>query len=255
MRKIIAVVLCLSAFAMVANAAVNRIEFYFSATDSLAGIPAEYTAKTIPTVALNQKAYLWAYVQSSSIQWSAVSVKFAGPAVTAGVMYEPVTWSPDDPTVSYWRRWNVGTDVIPVGDNQVEMVGVPGGGGVTGLGKNFSPGDPPDGDYLTPGAPGGAGTTRHFLIGEVSYANAGAVNLQVGDGFIIKIGTSKPPTDDIYFGFGPNSTDKEHIVLAGGALAYGSDVGAGTATPDLYVVPEPASLLLIGLAGLALRRR
>jgi len=227
---------------MVANAAANRIEFYFSTSDSLAAIPAEYAAKTIPTVDVGQKAYLWAYVQSSSIQWSVVSISFAGSPCTSGVMYEPVTWSIDDPTQSYWRRWNVDTDVNPIGDNFVHMVGVPGNGGVTGLGKNFAPAPdeetPADGDYLTVGAPDNPGTTRHFLIGEIDFGAPGQVYMNVGAGFIIKIGTSKPPTDDIYFGFGGGA--KEHILLGGGpALAYGSDVGASTLTPDLYVIPEP----------------
>lgn len=253
MRKIIAVVLCLSAFAMVASAAANRIEFYFSKQGTLDQIPAEYSSKEVPSVNTGETAYLWAYVQGSTIRWVAVSMLFSGPAIIGGSMYEPWTPNPDDPTIPYWARWNNGGDVNPVGDNFVNLVGVP-VDPVSGLGKNFTPGDPPEGDYLTVGAPNGPGTTRHFLIGEIQFGSVGDVYVQVGTGFIIKAGTSNPPTDDIYFGFGAGAT--EHIVKADGVtLAYGSDVGAATATADLFVVPEPASLLLIGLAGFALRRR
>ncbi len=256
MRKIIAVTLCLCAFAVSASAVANRIEFYFSTSGSLDAIPTEYTNKTVPTVNVGEKAYLWAYVQGSTVRWTEVSLYFAGPVVTSGVMYDPATYLPDDPTTLYWSRWNAGGDKDPIGDNFVNMVGVP-VDPVSGLGKNYVPAPdeftPADGDWLTVGAPLSPGTTRHFLIGEVDFGDVGDVYLNVGSGFIVKSGTGNPPTDDIYFGFGGGV--KEHIMTSGGLLAYGSDVGASTATPDLYVIPEPASLLLICLAGLALRRR
>ena len=237
MRKIIAVVLCLSAFAMVASATANRIEFYFSKNNQLGSIPTEYTGGTVPTINIGETAYLWAYVQGTAARWSAVAVIFNGPAITNGFAYDPITTDPDSGDV-VWRRWNDGGIKNAVG-NYLNLVGVP-VSPVTGLGDATQ-------DTLC------TGTTRHFLIGEMQFGSAGSVFLNVGTGFIIKVGTSNPPTDDIYFGFGTGG--KEHIVKAGGALAYGSDVGASTATADLFVVPEPASLLLIGLAGLALRRR
>jgi hypothetical protein len=239
MRKFIAVTLCLCAFAMVANAAVNRIEFYFSKQSTVTGIPAEYTAGTVPTVAIGEKAYLWAYVQGTSARWSYVSLYFNGAPCTSGTMYDPFSTDPDDPETTLWRRWSNGVDLNPIGDNVVNMVGVP-VSPVSGLGDGTN-------DYLS--------TARHFLLGEVDFGEAGNVYLNVGAGFIVKVGTGNPPTDDIYFGFAGGAGSKEHIVKQSGGLAYGSDVGASTATADLYVIPEPASLLLIGIAGLALRRR
>ncbi len=250
MKSITTSVGCVCLFAAMANAAANRLEFYFSTQGDLSAIPAEYTAKINPTIGIGQKAYLWAYVQGSTTRWTEVSFKFDGPTCTGGLMYDPATYDPDDPTVCWWRRWNVGGDKNPIGDNFVNMVGVP----IeceSGLGKNFTPGNPPDGDYLTVGAPDNPGTTRHFLIGEMQFSATGSVFIKVGSGFILKSGGANPPTDDIYFGFSePAPGSKEHILKAGGQLAYGTDVGASTATADLYIIPEPAGLLMLMLGAM-----
>jgi hypothetical protein len=241
MRRTIALAACLSAFALVADAAANRLEFYFSTQGDLSGIPAEYVAKSIPTIVPGQKVYLWTYVQGTASRWGDVSLKFAGPVCTGGLMYDPVTYDPDDPTIVLWRRWNLGGDKDPVGDNYVRMVAVP--NPQTGLGDATL-------DYLC------TGTTRHFLIGEMQFNTSGSIFMAVGTYFILKMGTANPPTDDIYFGFSePAPGTKEHIVKANGQLAYGTDIGASTPTPDLYIIPEPAAWLVVVIAGAALRRR
>ncbi len=76
--------------------------------------------------------------------------------------------------------------------------------------------------------------------------------LSVGTGFDIANAGSNPSSDDVYPGFAEGA--EEHIVWRSPpVLAYGSSVGASTATPDLFVVPEPAGVMLIGVVVLALR--
>ena len=250
MARLTILATCLGALAASASANANRIEFYFSTSGSLDAIPSEYTAETVPTINIGDTGYLWAYVQGSTVRWMNVAIEFDGPTITGGQAYDPVTYWQGEPV---WRRWNQAGDKDPADDNYINCPGVP-EVPVSGLGKDYHPSDPPEGDYLTVGAPDNPGTTRHFLIAEMQFGATGSVFLKVGAGFILKDSTSNPPTDDIYFGFGDGV--KEHIVKGDPpVLAYGSDVGASTPTPDLYVVPEPANVLLIGLAALALRRR
>ncbi len=247
MIRILSTLVSVSCLAVIAGASANRLEFYFSTQGDLSAIPAEYTNQTVPVVAIGQKAYLWVYVQGTAARWCQVSLKFNGPTCTGGLMYDPEIDFDGDPV---FRRWNIGGDKNPVGDNLVRMVGIPVGYD-TGLGFNFVPGDPPDGDPIQVGAPDNPGTTRHFLLGEMQFSTEGSIFMAVGTGFIIKMGTADPPTDDIYFGFTePNPGVKEHITKANGDLAYGSDVGASTATPDLYIIPEPAGVLMLLVAAL-----
>ncbi|MCH8807804.1 MAG: PEP-CTERM sorting domain-containing protein, partial [Planctomycetes bacterium] len=76
----------------------------------------------------------------------------------------------------------------------------------------------------------------------------GEVFLQVGDIGIIRTNTVGNPGatwDDVYLGFGD-----ENAGLMGNSFDRGSPIAEAT-----IVVPEPAGLLLLGLAGLAIRRR
>ncbi len=229
---------CMCFFAAIAHATANRLEFYFSKQGDVSQIPAEYTNASTPYAAIGETVYLWAYVQGDSTRWLQLSLIFAGPPITGGQMYDPILTGPDMEVI--WARWNDGGIKDPVG-NYINLTGVP-LPPVTGLGDAAQ-------DYLS------TGSTRHFLIGEVKFGSEGAVFLTVGTGFIIKSGTANPPTDDIYFGFSaPPGGVKEHIVKSDGLLAYGSDVGADTLTPDLYVIPEPAGIVMLAIAAVVRRR-
>jgi hypothetical protein len=94
-----------------------------------------------------------------------------------------------------------------------------------------------EGDPLSPGA-----TYRYWLGNVTLYATAvTGVYFQVGTGAIVRSGGSAE--DDLVW-FGGDETVPLH----------GNDFGAVSAHPD-FVFPEPASLTLLTLATLFLRRR
>ena len=85
----------------------------------------------------------------------------------------------------------------------------------------------------------------HSLLGEVAFTADGPGPIPVylessGVGIIKDGGTT---SEHVYFGFGD-------------AWVYNSSPdGTGSTLPDLYIIPEPATLTLIGLLGLTIRRR
>lgn len=90
-------------------------------------------------------------------------------------------------------------------------------------------------------------TTKSTLLGYLDVTgSAGGLFYQVGDLGIIRSGGTWEP---VYFGFGDDA-----LGLMGNSkqLPTGSETGF---LLDAKIVPEPASLLLLGLTGLLLRRR
>ena len=76
---------------------------------------------------------------------------------------------------------------------------------------------------------------------EVGGAPGGEIFFEVGDITIIR---TEGTYDDVYFGFGDE-----------GDGIMGNMVDRRSSMADATIIPEPASLLLLGLAGLAIRRR
>ena len=73
--------------------------------------------------------------------------------------------------------------------------------------------------------------------------------MSVGQTRIVRSGYT---TSDVYFGFtetGLPNGDPDNTPLSGIVVGSVSD------RADIYITPEPASLVLLALAGLALRRR
>ncbi|MCH8807803.1 MAG: hypothetical protein IH986_17195 [Planctomycetes bacterium] len=90
--------------------------------------------------------------------------------------------------------------------------------------------------------------TKSTVIGWIDVQGVGEIFLQVGDIGIIRtniFGNPNVTWDDVYLGFGD-----ENAGLMGNSFDMGSPIAEAT-----IVVPEPAGLLLLGLAGLAIRRR
>lgn len=233
MRKVLAGMFCLSLLAVAANAA--PIQFYFSTQGTVGGVPAEYAAGTTPTVETGETVYLWAASTYPDV-WNGVGMQFGSNSptfdVTSGVMYNP--------TQKGWgTRWEAGSDFDPVPDDLITLVGVT----TKGLGAY--------GDPLQYEADLGGGVfVEHTLVGELDFSafdglsNIVEVYLEAsGQGITLQGGTTQ---EEVYFGFGD------------GPIVNSADQGTRSALPDLYLhsdVPEPASLLLLGLAGFVLRRR
>jgi hypothetical protein len=85
--------------------------------------------------------------------------------------------------------------------------------------------------------------TDATLLGWIDVAgNNGGVFFEVGNATMARDGGGNK--EAVYFGFGDE-----------GDGIKGDDVDRASSMADATIVPEPSSLLLLGLAGLALRRR
>jgi len=183
------------------------VEFYFSPTNSLSGVPNEYTANINPTVLLDQKAYLWVAVLRPDI-WNGINMGW-DQDVTGGFMYNPSWGAP------ITRRWETSSDFNPVPDDLINLVAVV----AAGLGE---PADPLH--YFD-----AANNRGHYVLGELSFSTPAEVRMFAGGGGITRKGGGT----------------REIVIFGRG----------GPNDPDLYVVPEPTGLLLLGIAAVALRRR
>ena len=218
MRKVLVAIMCLGLVATVANA--NDILFYFSNQADNSGVPAEFTGAVNPVPAA-PVMYLWAYVGTGD-EWNGVALDITiNNALPDSPMYNPSS--------VLGQRWNNNSDLDWVGDNHAFGVAVT----EWGLGSLIEPIMNPE-----------FSVDRHYRLGEITMPGASEEFLAVGVGGIARRG-GNVLDDGIFFGF----TDTG----AWDGPLRGDDLGAVSAFSD--IVPEPASLLLLGLAGLALRRR
>ena len=223
MRKISAVLVCLLLGAVFANAQGHKIEIYFSKSNTLT-VPEEYTKNINPTVDVGEKVWVWGTITQGDI-WNGINMQWSH-TVGSGSMYNPSFGTPKK------YRWQTSSDFDPVGapggGNSVNLVAV------DALGLGGDDRDPLQ--YLDPG-----GVLWHFLVGEMAFSEPGDVFFEAGGGGItLKGGTTR---EEVYFGRGDPF------------IYNNAPKGTRTTLKDLTVIPEPASLLLVGLAGLFLRRR
>ncbi|MFH1746491.1 MAG: PEP-CTERM sorting domain-containing protein [Planctomycetota bacterium] len=238
MRNILAVILCLGLLAGVANAQ-SYMHLYFSETGPGDVIPPEWDTQTNPYIECEPMAppcdpchlYLWAFVVQGDL-WNGLALNLVGGAALGGQMYN------DPLPVVGGIRWEPppGSDLDPVGDNYIF------GYSVTKLGLGNQAEATADAyfgwDKYIPGVGGG-----HYLIADylVECPTVGFLSPGAGG---ISLSGSGPGLNDIYFGFGD-------------APVLDNAVGQTSEIPDFICncIPEPASMLLLGLAGLFLRRR
>lgn len=208
-------------FAQDAGTYTNDLHLYFSYQSDNSKIPPEYVAGVNP-IYTGDPVYLWAHVGPGDI-WNGLSLDLTvNDAVSPSPLYNPGT----PPHI----RWNYGSDLDFGGDNHVFGVAVT----EWGLGNPFEPLTAPE-----------YSIGMHWRVGEVSFDEFGGVEyLAVGAEGIARMGGG-PGLDDVYFGFD----------AAGAPDGPIPNNAFGQTSVDPDIIPEPASLLLLGLAGLALRRR
>ena len=240
MRKLLAVA-CVGFVATVAFAD-PVIEFYFSkeapsdATPYYAPAPAEWTSGTNITAAIDEVVYLWCHTeyQTSANKWNSIGLEFTGDVNAAGAdpdgFYIDV---PKKPGFGLHTRWQSGSDV-DASDEDIDLIGV-----TTAAIGTYGP----DGRAKFPN-PGGSPADFHYCLGGMSWSNLGGKFMSVNSTLVVRSGYT---TSTVYFGF-----DAANQPELGGP---GTVVGTTSPTADIVITPEPASLVLLALAGLALRRR
>jgi len=217
MKRFLAVA-CLGLFAVAANA--NTIEFYFSPTNSVTGVPSEYTNNVNPSVNPGEKVFLWSAHTLGDV-WNGVAIMW-DQKPGAGVAYNPSFGTPKK------FRWETSSDFDPTDDGAINLVAI------QALGIGGDDRDP----LIYIDEPK---NTWHSLVAELVFNTPGDVFLVMEGGGITRQGGTTQ--EDVYFGRGDPS------------IKNSAPRGTKTRDKDLTVLPEPASLLLLSLAGLALRRR
>ena len=218
MKKAIIALACLGLLAGVANA--NEIRLYLSESDTA---PDMTVTPTIMADAAPVTLYLWADVTPGD-KWIGISLNVdidgAGPAlIDDSIIYDRMV-------MGVLPSWNPGSDFDFAPDNYAAVAAVT----EQGLGGVL---DVPDFE-------------DSYIIGELTLdcLEEGATDLYltVGASGVARQG-ALPGEDTIYFGWGD-------------AGVASNEVGVRTALPEAIVcVPEPASLILLSLVGLVLRRR
>jgi hypothetical protein len=226
MKKALIVLVCVGLLAGVANASDIGIFLGESAVEVSDGVTPEFTCDDAP-----KTLYIWADLVDGD-RWIGISmnVDFDGAGavlVETSELYDRYV----PPATPLLPSWNPGSDFSFVGDNYAAVAAIT----EQGLGGAL---DVPTIDN------GGRG---YYLIGELTIDcldpfEATDLYLTVGASGIARAG-AVPGEDDIYFGFGDDPVASDAT-------------GVRTALPEAIIaVPEPASLLLLALVGLALRRR
>lgn len=253
MRNILAVVLCLGLFATAANAQDSMLHLYFSTTGPGSVVPPEYADEVNPVVQCDGTCpecdpcvlYLWAYVETGDL-WNGLALRNLGFCEDGSPCGDAIGGELYNGTFpgGYGQRWEMPeSDLDPVGDNYIFGFAVQ--APAFGLGHVLEGA----GDYHI---------GQHYLVAQYEFNCGECCNIdEDGDGYAccsiflgpglggISRSGSDPGDCDVYFGWGdaplPDNANTAHSEL-----------------PDAYCccyIPEPASMLLLGLAGLFLRRR
>lgn len=275
MKKFVAVLAGVALFVAPANAALRMFFSTIGANDGQSLLDANPgltlpIARTNPAVASGSRIYLWAEMitstpgTSQSQKWNGVSFDVAvnGGRVTANTLYNFVRTDPDSGEFTYerWQGVNSGTIQANGSVLNANLAAVVRGDGINN-GANAAAESSRDlqsevGVLAATGstaavsrsliAPAGF-TGKAVLLGSYDVAlNVGSpsaqIFLKVGTGGIVRQGQTA--AESIYFGVGDEN-----------AGVLGNAFGVGSPNADATITPEPASLALLGLAALALRRR
>ncbi len=245
MKQALVVLSVIALFAVPANATSFRLFFSTQGVGEFDPLGSVVPTFTNPVVSGSARLYIWAETPAPTPQTNYIAVGYnisatGGAAITGGLAYNDfytgTTGSGGSVTTYRWQGYNNGTLAANFLGN-VRLASPPAGYyGVRNGPQGLIPVDP----HLY--SDGQAGGHRDVLLGYVDVTGtAGSLFFQVGDLGIIRAAATWEP---VYFGFGDE-----------GAGLMGNSKQQGSPVADATFVPEPASLLLLGLAGLALRRR
>lgn len=199
-------------------------------------VPSEKGAQENPCYELapgqtsgSARFHLWAKVEPSEDgnRWNGIALSVL--VTNGGVLTEWTGLNVNAPTAA--RRWQTNSD-FDGRNGTVNFVAV------TTLGAQGPALD--DGWDTGPSYDGGNDDTYMGYL-EVTGPAGTEIFLRVGTAGITREGGS-PQVDTVNFGWGDESV-------------RGNQFGVASRLPDACIVPEPASLLLLGLGALALRRR
>lgn len=275
MKKFVAVLAGVALFVAPANAALRMFFSTIGANQGQSLLEANPgltlpIARSNPSVASGSRLYLWAEMITStpgatqSQKWNGVSfdVVVNGGRVTANSLYNYVRTDPDTGDFLYERWQGVNSGVIQANGSvlNANLAAVVRGEGINN-GANAAAASNRDlqsevgvlaeqgqtaGNSRSLIAPAGF-SGKAVLLGFYDVAldagsTSASVFLKVGTGGIVRQGQTAP--EPIYFGSGDE-----------GAGILGGSFGTASPNADATITPEPASLALLGLAALALRRR
>ena len=196
--------------------------------------PAQLNPEIIDPAGGTHRLYVWAQVIGAETPQKYMSVGYNAVGTGGLAVTGRSTWN----YTNILSRWSI-TGAGHLGGGTLRNVRLAANPvGFFGVADNAGPGNF-DQQYHA--------ATKSTVIGWIEVTGIGEIFLQVGDIGIIRTGTLGNPGvtwDDVYLGFGD-----ENAGLMGNSFDMGSPIA------EASIVPEPAGLLLLGLAGLAIRRR
>ena len=201
----------------------------------LGGItPMQDNPRIIDPAGGTHRLYVWGQVIGAETPQQYISVGYNVVGTGGVAVTDASTWNYSN--ILY--RWTV-TNVGQLGGGSLQNVRLAAAPvGFFGVADNAGPGNF-DQQYDP--------ATTSSVLGWIEVQGLGEVFLQIGAVGIIRTNTIGNPGvtwDDVYLGFGDENA---------GLLGNSFDISSPIA--EAKIVPEPAGLLLLGLAGLAIRRR
>jgi hypothetical protein len=244
MKRFFGIALAASAL-VVGSAKAEDLRIYFAPEGWTTAQPTPQPVPTQgnPTVVSQGRLYLWAQAMngSSGVVWAGLGLNIDsdGPAEITGITLFTPQWDNAGDLINRWTSAFAGSPTIPPAAPEINGINMVAIGISSEYGVRRAP--RPDG-FVT-----GTAAGDHVLLGFIDVrhtggAGDGSVFIEVGNAGVARR-SGNLTNDRVFFGF-------DDTGLRGDAFGQRSTVADAT-----ILVPEPASLLLLGLAGLALRRR